>query len=738
MKPVGQRIGKKFKRLLLTGLLMIALLTACAGKGGEESIEQSEADYKGITVGNAASTGTDVVILMDESGSMVKADTDRIAIEGAKLFVDMEKLDNAKIGLVEFSNVIKSTGLLDMSEQSGRESIKAVMNGISYSGKAHTDTGAGLLEAISLLEQSGSYEKRSIILFTDGRTDIDAGTKGRTTEDSLADVDRAIQTAQEKGYTIYCIGLNDNNSVDLEQLAKIATETGGQYLVTTDVSSITDFFERIFADIGNSDISSLDEYVADGEYHEVRFKIDNANVMEANIVILYSKEVEDVTLQNPSGETVDLKSDEKVVFTKSDKYTIVKLILPQIGEWCVNVKGVDGDAIKIGRIFNYDLKLVVEADRTELTTEGEVNLKAYLATADTPLQDSAFYQTMTGYVQITDQTEESWEEPLEWDETEKCMMKSSIKFEASGNYNLRVHLEGNGFYRDSEDIPVYVSKDAPVIIKSLSEIKLHQDKTKEVDLSEYFEDKEGSAITYGVDTDSDEVKAEIEGSVLRLTAEKPMEGKLYIYADNGAVENTGVQVKLVCEAPGKWLKVLVVLAAAVAVLIGLLVMLRKRGIMLSGNFKLSVEESRENSAGTNDIRYYNIPMTIPVSSFCKHSRYMFTINDLLEILPQYYDVLDKDEKDAFLACIQAIPSNESKKVKIQGSKQSYELYVINNSSEVKLLENQVETSKKTLQVRLSNEVNGMPMAMAREKKFAIRFTRDGKNYVQINVGYQMI
>ena len=735
---MGQRIGKKFKRLLLTGLLMIALLTACAGKGGEGSIEQSETDYKGITVGNAASTGTDVVILMDESGSMVKADTDRIAIEGAKLFVDMEKLDNAKIGLVEFSNVIKSTGLLDMSEQSGRESIKAVMNGISYSGKAHTDTGAGLLEAISLLEQSGSYEKRSIILFTDGRTDIDAGTKGRTTEDSLADVDRAIQTAQEKGYTIYCIGLNDNNSVDLEQLAKIATETGGQYLVTTDVSSITDFFERIFADIGNSDISSLDEYVADGEYHEVRFKIDNANVMEANIVILSSKEVEDVTLQNPSGETVDLKSDEKVVFTKSDKYTIVKLILPQTGEWCVNVKGVDGDAIKIGRIFNYDLKLVVEADRTELTTEGEVNLKAYLATVDTPLQDSAFYQTMTGYVQITDQTEESWEEPLEWDETEKCMMKSGLKFEVSGNYNMRVHLEGNGFYSDSEDIPVYVSKNAPVIVKSLSEIKLHQDKTKEVDLSEYFEDKEGSAITYGVDTDSDEVKAEIEGSVLRLTAEKPMEGKLYIYADNGAVENTGVQVKLVCEAPGKWLKVLVVLAAAVAVLIGLLVMLRKRGIMLSGNFKLSVEESRENSAGTNDIRYYNIPMTIPVSSFCKHSRYMFTINDLLEILPQYYDVLDKDEKDAFLACIQDIPSNESKKVKIQGSKQSYELYVINNSSEVKLLENQVESSKKTLQVRLANEVNGMPMAMAREKKFAIRFTRDGKNYVQINVGYQMI
>lgn len=732
------RIGKKIKELLFTALLAAVLLTACAGKSEGDNTDQGEADYKGITVGNAANIGTDVVILMDESGSMVKADTDRIAIEGAKLFVDMEKLDNAKIGLVEFSNVIKSTGMLDMSEQSGRESMKTVLNSISYSGKAHTDTGAGLLEAISLLDQSGSYEKRSIILFTDGRTDIDAGTEGRTTEDSLADVDRAIQEAQEKGFTIYCIGLNDNNSVDLEQLAKIATETGGQYLVTTDVSSITDFFERIFADIGNSDISSLDEYVADGDYHEVHFDIDNANVMEANIIILSSKEVEDVTLQKPSGETVDLEADEKVVFTKSNKYTIVKLILPQPGEWCVNVKGIDGDAIKIGRIFNYDLNLVVEADRIQLTTEGEINLKAYLTTVDTPLQDSAFYKTMTGYVQITDQTGEKREELLEWNETEKCMMISGLAFETSGNYSIRVHLEGNGFYRDSEDISVSVSKSAPEIVNSLSEIKLHQGKTEEVDLSEYFKDKEGSAVTYEVAVDSDKLDAVIEGSVLRLTAEEPMDGNLYIYADNGAAEKTGLQVKIVCETPGKWLKGLVAFVVVIVLFIGILFILRKRGTMLSGNLKLCVEESRENSAGTNDIRYYDIPMAIPASSFCKHSRYMFTMNDLLEILPQYYNALDREEENAFSTCIHTISSKEAGKVKIQGSRQSYELYVRNNSREVKLLENEAETGKKMLQVRLPNEVRGISVTMAGEKKFAIRFIQGTKNYVQINVGYRMM
>ena len=45
-----------------------------------------------IVYGDAAFTDeTDVVLIMDESGSMAFADKERIAVEAAKMFIDMEK-----------------------------------------------------------------------------------------------------------------------------------------------------------------------------------------------------------------------------------------------------------------------------------------------------------------------------------------------------------------------------------------------------------------------------------------------------------------------------------------------------------------------------------------------------------------------------------------------------------------------------------------------------------------------
>lgn len=69
---------------------------------------------------------------MDESGSMRKADKERMAIEGAKLFVDMEKMTNASIGLVEFSNGIVSSGMLDVSVSKNKSVIKNTLENVEY------------------------------------------------------------------------------------------------------------------------------------------------------------------------------------------------------------------------------------------------------------------------------------------------------------------------------------------------------------------------------------------------------------------------------------------------------------------------------------------------------------------------------------------------------------------------------------------------------------------------------
>lgn len=214
----------------------------------------------GITIGELEdSIGTDVVLLMDESGSMVKADENRIAIEGAKLFIDMEKLINANIALIEFSNNTVASKMVEMTQQN-KEYLKGILDGVNYEKTAHTDIGAGLLESVDMLNGSGDNRNKSIILFTDGKTDIDAGTPGRSTEDSENDVRAAVQEAQEKGYKIYCIGLNDNGSVDEKELKTITEATGGQYLIASNVDDITTFFEKIFGTIGDSDVGKLKEF----------------------------------------------------------------------------------------------------------------------------------------------------------------------------------------------------------------------------------------------------------------------------------------------------------------------------------------------------------------------------------------------------------------------------------------------------------------------------------------------
>lgn len=47
------------------------------------------------------------------------------------------------------------------------------------------------------MQKDPEENRKIILLFTDGQTDIDVGTPGRTTEDSKKDVETAISQAQE-------------------------------------------------------------------------------------------------------------------------------------------------------------------------------------------------------------------------------------------------------------------------------------------------------------------------------------------------------------------------------------------------------------------------------------------------------------------------------------------------------------------------------------------------------------
>lgn len=734
-------MSKYAAKTALVSLLLTTILCGC--RYNTDETEPANADaYVGesITVGELeADAGTDVVLVMDESGSMLNADKERISIEGAKLFVDMEKLSNANIGLIEFSNVLKSTALLDVSMQENRETLKGILDGVEYGSTAHTDTGAALIEAVNLLNTSGSNKNKSVILFTDGKTDIDAGTPGRTLEDSLRDVDTAVQIAKEKGYVIYCIGLNENGGVDEAQLAQIAQQTGGEYLIAADVSEITDFFERIFAQIGDSDVETLDEYVADGNYHTVHFDIDNANILEANIVILSSKEVEDVLLLNPEGNQVDLLQDERIVFSKSSKYSMVKIQNPDAGEWCVSVKGVSGDAIRVGRIFSYNLNFIVEVAQADVSVGiGRWDIQAYFTSDGHPVVDNDFYNTLSGSVYITDlETGAVEETPLEYTifdgaDGERCILTASPTFDHPGEYQMTASVQGSGFYRNSDAVILLGTKNEAAIIKELSKIELKAGKEHEIDLDDYFMDEDGDEITYSVDVDSDKIQTSLDRSILTLLCEEVMDSNLVVYADNGSAHRTSCNVAVVCKDPADTIRSVLLGLAVVAAGVVLYIVIRRSGEKISGVFKVSIESCTTDEYGAGNIVTYDILNAIPGNSIGKHG---FRLKTFLDMIPGYYMEYDTEKKRGFEMCIQKMQA-DSGKIKIRGSRKTFEIKIISGNPNVKFVEvNNMLSSKKVLTVSFSDRITGgMPVL---EKKFGIRFLQENaKDYQQINITYR--
>lgn len=716
---------RKMKAIMLV-ILTIGLLTACAG-GTAGSRKSSSADIGG----ESSNTTMDVVMMMDESGSMVKADESRIAIEGAKLFVDMEKTTGVNLALVEFSNQVMSTGLVDMEDADNRSSMQNMLEGITYSGRAHTDTGAGLLKAEEILDEAPESDHKVIILFTDGRTDIDVGTPGRTTEDSQNDVDLAVQQAQEKGYKIYCIGLNADGTVDENELSTIALSTSGKYHIANDVNELPEFFNSIFADINSVDPMALDEYDADGDYRNVQFDIPEQTVMEANVVILSHAQVEDVQLVSPDGETVDIQNDSRVRFTTSKTYSLVKLIYPEAGTWSISVKGVEGDHIKVSLICNYDISLQINVDATVLRKGEVTGITARLYTGSEALDAPELYETMSGYISVSNESGEELEQ-IELKNGSQDMY-GSFSLDEYGKYNVQVHVSGDGFYRDSEIFQIEVASDSTEVVKKITTIKVTEGGQKSIDLNNYFEDPNENGLTYSIEEDDNDcISTEVLLSTLTVTGKKAGKTTINVLADNGSSIKIYQRVDVVCRT-----KVAAVLGTmlpliAILLLAGIFWILIRGKMRLSGNFKeITITDVRMTEAGTPETVTYRILSEVPAQAIGKHSG---TVGKLLKVLDSYYQCAGHDEANVkeFENCIKEF-ATAANGIKICGSKKPFTLIFKNNNANVIMKKNYVSEDKVMMVALNKQDYTGISTG---EAKIEIEFKRTDETSMQIGMTYK--
>ncbi|MBD5172756.1 MAG: VWA domain-containing protein [Bacteroidales bacterium] len=214
-----------------------ALIVSLARPQVHDSLRQSSVE------------GTDIVIAMDISSSMLATDLRPTRFDAAKevaqKFVGQRPDDN--IGLVVFSGESLSLMPLTSDQAALVNAIASIKTGMLNDGTA---IGDGLSSAVNRLVQ-GKAKSKSIILLTDGTNN--AGDVAPST---------AARIAKQKGIRIYTIGVGTNGSIaitdpygfstttmetkiDEMALKNIATLTNGKYFRATDSKMLREVFNEI-------------------------------------------------------------------------------------------------------------------------------------------------------------------------------------------------------------------------------------------------------------------------------------------------------------------------------------------------------------------------------------------------------------------------------------------------------------------------------------------------------------
>ena len=173
---------------------------------------------------------TDVMLVIDSSGSMATNDPDNLRVSSAQAFVARMK-DSDRVGVVDFNDVARL--LIGLSND--KDAIIAALGHVrSLFG---TDIGAGVHRALSALASSVDDSAiKAIILFTDGEGDY---PESLTTEMASA------------GIRAFTVGLSGD--VDEALLQSIADGTSGIYRKIDTAAEITPIFaelETVFGDDG--------------------------------------------------------------------------------------------------------------------------------------------------------------------------------------------------------------------------------------------------------------------------------------------------------------------------------------------------------------------------------------------------------------------------------------------------------------------------------------------------------
>jgi Mg-chelatase subunit ChlD len=202
---------------------------------------------------------SEIMFVLDNSGSMKKNDPDRITKEVVTNFI-RNAVIGSRIGMVIFGKDARILEpITEITESTTRIKLINSLEQLDYRGQL-TNTPAGIERAIYALKTSEEESvEKAIILLTDGI--IDTGDKTRDVEEETWLKEQLALECRDLGIKIYGIAFTDKADFRLMQI--LASKTNGEYFRIYKAEEIQSVFNRINERIAHTaakkDVSAQDD-----------------------------------------------------------------------------------------------------------------------------------------------------------------------------------------------------------------------------------------------------------------------------------------------------------------------------------------------------------------------------------------------------------------------------------------------------------------------------------------------